>query len=322
MKHYHTILSIFTSTSHTNYSSRQRILCCYMYLMTICACSALFYGQKKESFIGQIILMLWSSLFTCLPVYCIIYLFQFSRPKIKKSKLKKAILNTKIFDAPMYKLNDSDFAKLDLEMTAKWFVSEFGAYEYNQKQLIDKNYNRPNIGLPKIGLPKIMPTMIEMQSYSKVSTSVSDHSNPPSNPPSNHSDHGHNIINEKPIDIKNRLLINAQHIIRTERIRKRLVKSEYPFPYCCKTIAWCMLIIWCILCCCCIIFYGAHFDLTYKVCSTQQNTYNYMQCAEKSNYLLDNNINNNNITRRILAASSAESDDDDEDDEQCYFKQE
>ncbi len=262
-----------------------------MYLMTICACCALFYGQKKESFIGQLILMLWSSLFTCLPVYCIIYLFQFSRPKERNSQLKLAILNNKIFDAPMYKLNKKDFQKLDLETTVKWFVSEFAAYEYNQKQLNGKyNYH----------LPK-MPNMIEMQSYSKVSTSISDHSH------SNHSPIAENLqkIDENPIDIRNRLLINAQHIIRTERIRKRLVKSEYPFPYFCKSIAWFMLSIWCILCCQIIIIYGAHFDLTYKVCSTDNQN---MQCAEKSNYLLDNY----NTTRGLL---------EEEEDEQCYFKE-
>lgn len=89
MKDYHTILSVFASNEHTNFSNRQRVACCFMYLITIIAISALFYGRRGEvTDLQTWMIMFWGGLMSCLPVYAIIYAFQFTRPKDRQLSVK------------------------------------------------------------------------------------------------------------------------------------------------------------------------------------------------------------------------------------------
>eukprot|EP01083_Nonionella_stella_P085971 238567_1 len=311
MKDYHTILSIFTSTSHTNYNSKQRILCCYMYLMTICMCCALFYGQKKESFFGPVILMTWSSLFTCVPVYCIIYLFQFSRPSERSSQLKHAILSTNLFLDSVHQLSAKEVETLDLETCAKWLIDYLNNCHEPQLHVM-KTLTETNV--TELELAPSLDSVCALSLDANARLDSFDFDQAPFGVPLNNRQR----MNENPIlprarqrdeqmiaqiscDIRERMLINAQDIIRTERIRKQLIKSEYPLPHYCKKVAWCLLIVWCIICCAAILFYGAHFDLTYKVCSTTQETYDVHSCAGKSDETL---------SRRLLT-----------NDTMCYWKQ-
>eukprot|EP01083_Nonionella_stella_P272864 925501_1 len=311
MKDYHTILSIFTSTSHTNYSSKQRILCCYMYLMTICMCCALFYGQKKESHVGQLVLMTWTSLFTCVPVYCIIYLFQFSRPSERSSQLKHAILSTNLFLDSVHQLSAKEVETLDLETCAKWLIDYLNNCHEPQLHVM-KTLTETNV--TELELAPSLDSVCALSLDANARLDSFDFDQAPFGVPLNNRQR----MNENPIlprarqrdeqmiaqiscDIRERMLINAQDIIRTERIRKQLIKSEYPLPHYCKKVAWCLLIVWCIICCAAILFYGAHFDLTYKVCSTTQETYDVHSCAGKSDETL---------SRRLLT-----------NDTMCYWKQ-
>eukprot|EP01084_Bolivina_argentea_P167810 291151_1 len=124
MRDYHPLLSIFAATKHTNYSTAQRIFCCFMYIMTVSAVSALFYGQHKETVVGSLVLMIWGSLWTCIPVYFVIYLFQFSRPIERDSQIKDAIMKAKLLKAPCHQLVSSEVKQLSLELCAKWLISE------------------------------------------------------------------------------------------------------------------------------------------------------------------------------------------------------
>ena len=157
--------------------------------------------------------------------------------------------------------------------------------------------------------------VIQAQSQEKVG-GANDSSVPPLNGNDAEKEETESAPPPNPVAIRNRIMVNAHDIIRTEKIRKKILKTEYPFPHFCKKCAWCMLIIWCIICCAAVIFYGAHFDLTYKVCASDEPTYSYAECYEKSHlqaYVADPDTNDTS-TRRILQ------DEDDIIGEDCEFR--
>ena len=43
----HTILSVFQHAEGTNYSSRERIACLHLYLISVMACSAMYVNAKN-----------------------------------------------------------------------------------------------------------------------------------------------------------------------------------------------------------------------------------------------------------------------------------
>ena len=88
----HTLLSMFQRTHGTNYSTRQRIACFFMYLSTIMMCSAIFYGVENP-FLGGISESFISSLLSTLPVFAVRFMLKSAKPKIIKSEnpLRKQI---------------------------------------------------------------------------------------------------------------------------------------------------------------------------------------------------------------------------------------
>lgn len=140
---YHSVLSIFKSSAHTNYSQSQRIFVCLMYICTVATVSAIFYGAKKETVTGSLVLMLWGSLLTLIPIYAVIYLFQFSRPKERASEIKDAIFKGNIMKAPCHRVTRQEMKSLSLELCAKWLISEMLIQQRNGKEMF--TVSRPSI---------------------------------------------------------------------------------------------------------------------------------------------------------------------------------
>ena len=49
VKDTHTILALFQRSEHTNFSSKQRLVCLLAYVVTVMAASAFFYGQRSAT---------------------------------------------------------------------------------------------------------------------------------------------------------------------------------------------------------------------------------------------------------------------------------
>ena len=90
----HTLLSMFQRTEGTNFSTRQRISCWFMYLCTIMMSNAIFYGIEQPLF-GGITASFISSLISTIPVFIVRYIFKSSKPRIIKRNIK---LNDNIID--------------------------------------------------------------------------------------------------------------------------------------------------------------------------------------------------------------------------------
>ena len=150
MKDYHTIISIFTASDHTNYSVKQRIGCCFMYLVTIMFVNAVFYSQSEQTLTASIILLICNSLLTCVPAYAIVYMFQFSRPKERQSRFKALILHTGFFEQnSRYSASDFfnddngvDTDDLSLEWIVRYFITAIES-KYKSKSII-YNHNPQN----------------------------------------------------------------------------------------------------------------------------------------------------------------------------------
>ena len=76
----HTLLSMFQRTAGTNFSTKQRIACFYMYLVSIIAATAVFYGVEHKV-TQDITASFFTSLFAKLPVFLIKKFFKDSKPK-------------------------------------------------------------------------------------------------------------------------------------------------------------------------------------------------------------------------------------------------
>eukprot|EP01084_Bolivina_argentea_P226873 383163_1 len=81
----HTLLSVFQRTAGTNFSTRQRLACFFMYLSTIIVVSATFYGVENGHILGDISASFLMSLFGTAPVLIVKILFYYSKPSIIKS---------------------------------------------------------------------------------------------------------------------------------------------------------------------------------------------------------------------------------------------
>eukprot|EP01084_Bolivina_argentea_P056972 104176_1 len=83
----HTVLSALQRTSGTNFSSYQRLGIFFMYLCTIFAMSAVFYGVEQKTFMGDISASFLISFISTIPTFIIKKLFMKSKPKtIESSK--------------------------------------------------------------------------------------------------------------------------------------------------------------------------------------------------------------------------------------------
>ena len=80
----HTIVSLFYRREGTNFSLKQRVACFFIYLITLTASSAMYYGQSRD-FIGDITVSFYISITSTIPVLIIKLIFMFSKPKIQKS---------------------------------------------------------------------------------------------------------------------------------------------------------------------------------------------------------------------------------------------
>ena len=56
MIHDHPVLSLFTRSEGTNYSTTQRVMILHLYLISVMSCSRLFYGQESEAPFGDTVL--------------------------------------------------------------------------------------------------------------------------------------------------------------------------------------------------------------------------------------------------------------------------
>eukprot|EP01083_Nonionella_stella_P064723 168974_1 len=76
----HTVLAVFQRSAGTNYSIRQRIGCFFMYLCTIMAITAAFYGIKQDKY-ADISASFIISLISTLPVFMVKKIFEKSKPQ-------------------------------------------------------------------------------------------------------------------------------------------------------------------------------------------------------------------------------------------------
>merc|ERR1719361_2442878 len=81
----HTLLSVVQRTAGTNFSTRQRLACFFMYLSTIMVASAMFYGVEQQGF-GDITASFLISLFATAPVLATKQLFLKSKPTVIESQ--------------------------------------------------------------------------------------------------------------------------------------------------------------------------------------------------------------------------------------------
>ena len=103
---------MFQRTAGTNYSTRQRIACFFMYLSTIMMCSALFYGVEQP-FLGGISASFISSLLSTLPVFAVKFMLTSARPKVIKRKRKlKSEINHESKDSTNKSLDVSQYVDL------------------------------------------------------------------------------------------------------------------------------------------------------------------------------------------------------------------
>ena len=83
----HTLLSLFVRSSGTNFTTRQRIACFYMYLMTLLAVDAIFYGQEEPRF-GHLTVSLIGSLAGTMPVFLAKFFIKSAKPTQKERTIK------------------------------------------------------------------------------------------------------------------------------------------------------------------------------------------------------------------------------------------
>ena len=82
----HSVLAVFVRAGGTNYSTRQRLGCLFMNLVTICVSSAVFYGVKQSTFIGDATASLIISLWSMIPVLIVKQIFVNLMPKSTEQK--------------------------------------------------------------------------------------------------------------------------------------------------------------------------------------------------------------------------------------------
>ncbi len=88
----HTLLSVFQRTAGTNFSSKQRLGCFFMYLCTIMVLTAMFYEIEQHSITQDIVASFFISLCATLPTLVVKKIFSKSKPIEEKSdKLQKHI---------------------------------------------------------------------------------------------------------------------------------------------------------------------------------------------------------------------------------------
>eukprot|EP01084_Bolivina_argentea_P164123 285381_1 len=81
----HTLLSVFQRTGGTNFSSKQRLGCFFLYVSTIMVCTGMFYGLDQSTPIQDTFASFTISLCGTLPVLVVRKLFQKSKPEQVKS---------------------------------------------------------------------------------------------------------------------------------------------------------------------------------------------------------------------------------------------
>ena len=106
----HTILSMFQRTSGTNFSTRQRIACFFMYICTIMIANAIFFGVEQPIF-GGITASFIASLISTIPVFIVRFIFKSSKPKIieRTLKLKDKVTSIEGKERRNSTLNNKDY---------------------------------------------------------------------------------------------------------------------------------------------------------------------------------------------------------------------
>ena len=83
-KNGHSICSVFQRSAGTNFTSKQRIACFFLYLSTVMGSTALFYGQRQQQWAAHAVSFL-VSLFSSAPEALIRRMFRKSRSKLMRS---------------------------------------------------------------------------------------------------------------------------------------------------------------------------------------------------------------------------------------------
>merc|ERR1712232_279309 len=86
----HTLLSVFQRTAGTNFSTRQRLACFFMYLATIMVATSIFYGVEQRGF-GDITASFIMSLISTAPVLIVKQLLLNAKPTVIKSGIKEKV---------------------------------------------------------------------------------------------------------------------------------------------------------------------------------------------------------------------------------------
>eukprot|EP01084_Bolivina_argentea_P256747 432385_1 len=91
----HTLLSVFQRTGGTNFSSKQRLGCFFMYFSTIMVCTGMFYGLQQSTPIQDILASFTISLCSTLPVLITKKLFEKSKPiQVFHNRKKHSLVHT------------------------------------------------------------------------------------------------------------------------------------------------------------------------------------------------------------------------------------
>eukprot|EP01083_Nonionella_stella_P000067 189_1 len=226
----HIFLSIFVRPSGSNISVRSRIGLFFMYLCTIMAVTAMFYGVHIDAYDDMNIVMVSViiSLTSALPVYCVQQLFVKSKPK---SVRKKVFLYE---DIELQRVHSRKNTLDDDSILAYLRESHRDRAAQCIRQTEDEHAN-----------------LNEVYSWSLSRIK-------------------RNSINEKigtldvAVDELRKTNSNVHRLQLVDDIRITLFNTLYPLPHRCKCVAWLLLICWTCFVALITVLFSLQFDLKYE----------------------------------------------------------
>ena len=224
----HTLLSVVQRTAGTNFSTRQRLACFFMYLSTIMVASAMFYGVEQRGF-GDITASFLISLCSTAPVLATKQLFLKSKPHIVESeRADEEQFNESPAGSPMS--TDTPSSPID-GLASLTDPKSLSAATTRRTKMVNTK-KRPT-------LRNVISTVQTL----KMHTTIREI----------------NTVLKKAQQNKSR----AEKLALVENVRLVLYQSLYPLPRYCKKLAWIILLLWSLSCAFVAIVYGLQFDLLY-----------------------------------------------------------
>eukprot|EP01084_Bolivina_argentea_P150737 263216_1 len=240
----HTLLSLFQRASGTNYSTRQRLGCFFMFLSTLMVATAIFYGVEQGNMTKRYIASFLSSLLSTTPVLIVKQLFFNSKPKIIPSEVEEDFSDFEDNDDDDDNVNENE-NDIDIEEGTKYAKLKTTATGRGS-------------ALQNIRMTKSYANAIDTIAQHKRKTSIKTLNTAL-------------LTAEKEQSRKHKFLL-------VEHVRHTLLNSVYPLPYKFKKLAWIMIIIWSVACAILAILYGLQFDLEFENTS---NTNTFVPLKER-----------------------------------------